>query len=58
MGLALDEPDDADETLHADGFDFIVRGRELEELSQFPRGIRIHFRPNRWIGSEFLVTLR
>ena len=58
MGLALDEPDSFDEIFHENGFDIIVREKELLEMIHEKNGIRVHVTPNRWVGSEFRITPR
>ncbi len=52
MGLALDEPKDSDRLFHEIGFDVVIDEKILARTG----GVSIQARPNRWIGTELIVT--
>jgi Fe-S cluster assembly iron-binding protein IscA len=52
MGLALEEPKTNDEIFHQDDFDVIIDKDVLKRVGD----VHIHFRPNIYIGAEFVVT--
>ncbi|MCP4198124.1 MAG: hypothetical protein GY762_13325 [Proteobacteria bacterium] len=52
MGLALEEPKKNDEIFQEGEFNVIVDKDVLKRVGD----VHIHFRPNIYIGAEFVVT--
>ena len=52
MGLALEEPQNNDEIFHEGDFDVIIDKDVLKRVGS----VRIHYRPNIYVGHEFVVT--
>lgn len=53
IGLVWEDKTDDDVVYPQEHFDVVMDKRDLE---RFRNGVRIHFRPNQWTGTEFLVT--
>jgi Fe-S cluster assembly iron-binding protein IscA len=52
MGLVLDEPADNDVVFNENGVKIVVEKAIISKVG----GVRIHARPNRYVGTEFRVT--
>ena len=52
MGIGPETPREGDRVFEQGEFRVAVDETVWNQL----RGIRIHFRPNKWVGTEFLVT--
>ncbi len=52
MGLVLDEPTDNDVVFNENGVRIVVEKSIISQVG----GVRIHARPNPYVGTEFLVT--